>query len=170
MAKELYPKLYADLECIELEGYDYARLVFFERGESSYIVYSLNYSRYGTPEFEFLTLVGENGDIKGVKKILWKVSDAKPEWGYNPPSDAAVDAFFGSLVGKDSSTVETVDVQTGATNTATGVRDAALEALGVTFDRGEGYAPRIIGIVIIALAIVIPCAFVIVEKKRRAVR
>ena len=170
LASELYPKLYAKLECVELEGYDYARLVFFEKGASSYIVYSLNYSRYGTPEFEFLTLVGEDGSIKGVKKILWKVSDAKPEWGYNPPSDDAVDTFFGSFVGKDSSTVPTVDVATGATNTASGVRDAALEALGVTFDIGEGNAPRVIGIVILSLTAVCAAAMIIIYKKRRALK
>ncbi len=170
MATELYAKSSAKLECIELEGYDYSRLVFFEQGESSYIVYSVNYSRYGTPEFEFLIHVDENGSVKAVKKILWKVSDAKPEWGYNPPSDEVVDSFFGRFVGKNSSTISSVEVETGATNTASGVRDAALEALGVTFDRGSGNAPRIVGIVILSSAAVFAAAMIILYKKRRALK
>ena len=170
MATELYAKSSAKLECIELEGYDYSRLVFFEQGESSYIVYSLNYSRYGTPEFEFLTLVGEDGSIKAVKKILWKVSDAKPEWGYNPPSNEVVDSFFGSFVGKNSSTISSVEVETGATNTASGVRDAALEALEVEFDRGSGNVPRIVGIVILSSAAVFTAAMIVLYKKRRALK
>jgi hypothetical protein len=167
LAKALYNKPSARLEYTELEGYDYARLIFRERGGDAYIVYSVNYSRYGTPEFEFLTYVGEDGCVKAVEKILWKVSDAVPEWGYNPPSEERVNEFFGSFVGKNSSTVSSVEVETGATNTATGVRDAVAEALGVAVVKEISNAPRIVGIIILSVAVITTAAAIIVYKKRR---
>ena len=169
LAKALYGKSSAKLECIELEGYDYAGLAFKEKGSDSYVIYSFNYSRYGTPEFEFLVYV-ENGAVKAIDKILWKVSDAVPEWGYNPPSEERVEEFFNSFVGKDAATVPSVDVSTGATNTASGVRDAVLETLKVTFDKEVNYAPRVIGIVVLVLAAASFAAVTIISKKARGVK
>ena len=169
-AKELYAKPAARLECVELEGYDYSRLVFFEKGEQSYIVYSVNYSRYGTPEFEFLIYVDEGGTVKAMEKLLWKVSDAKPEWGYNPPSDETVDGFFDSFVDKNSESIPEIDLKIGATNTATSVKDAALEALEVTFTPKASNAPRIIGIIALAVAVVGFTAILVITKRRRAAK
>ena len=170
LAKALYKNPSADLECIELEGYAYAGLLFREKGESSYIVYSFAISQYGTPEFEFLTFVDENRSIKAVEKILWKVSDPKPEWGYNPPTDEEVNGLFNSFVGKNKGTVSEVDIETGATNTAGRVREAALEALEITLNAETTNAARIVGIVALAVSAAAVAAAVILSKKRRAVK
>ena len=170
LVKELYGEGAENLECTELSGYEYARLVFSENGKASYIVYAFSISQYGTPEFEFLIHVGEDGKIIAVKKILWKVSDAKPEWGYNPPSDEEVDAFFASLVGKNANTISSVEISTGATNTAGKVRDAALEAIDISDAASDGYAPRIVGICILALGTIVSAAAIVISKKRRTVK
>ena len=167
LAKSIYKNPSADLEYTYLDGYDYARLLFREKGANSYIIYSLNYSRYGTPEFEMLTYVDGAGNVKATKKILWKVSDAKPDWGYNPPSDERVDELFAAFVGKNADTVSTVDVASGATNTASGVRDAVSEALGVPVEREVTYTARVVGIVILSVALVVVVATIIIYKKRR---
>ena len=169
-AKELYGNSSATLEYTQLgNDYEYAGLIFKENGKKSYVVYSYSISQYGTPEFEFLVLVGEDGKIAAVKTILWKVSDAKPEWGYNPPSDDEVAALFESFVGKDASTAAGVDVQTGATNTASKLRDAVVEAIEIGGEAvKQSNAPRIVGIAILAIGVVAITAYMIENKKRRA--
>ena len=171
LAKELYGSADANLEYTELEGFRYARLIFKENGKSSYVAYALAYStQYGTPEFEFLVHVDEKGVVKAVKKILWKVSDPKPEWGYFPPSEDRVDELFESFVGKNVNNISSVDVSTGATNTSSKVRDAALETLQISFSAQKNYAPRIIGISAFALGAIATAAAIVITKKRRAVK
>ena len=170
LAKALYKNPAASLECTELEGYEYAGLLFKEKGNSSYIVYSFAYSQYGTPEFEFLVHVDENGAVKAVNKILWKVSDPKPEWGYVPPSEEEVNAFFDSFVGQNANTVTSVDIETGATNTASKVRDAALEALQISLKEEMTFVPRIIGFSILSVALAITVTLLVIRKKRRTVK
>ena len=171
LAKALYGNPEASLECTELDGFRYARLMFRESGASSYIAYALVYSpNYGTPELEFLVHVGEDGTIKAIDKLLWKVSDPKPEWGYNPPSEAEVDAFFQSFVGKNANNVTSVDISTGATNTAGRARDAALETLEISISLEKSYAPRVIGISILAVSAILAVTIAVINKKRRAVK
>ena len=171
LAKALYGNPNANLECTELEGFRYARLLFRESGNSSYVAYALVYSpNYGTPELEFLVHVGEDGTIKAIDKLLWKVSDPKPEWGYNPPSEAEVDAFFESFVGKTASNVMSVDISTGATNTSGRARDAMLETLEISFAAEKNYAARIVGISALAIGAVATAAAIVISKKRRAVK
>ena len=169
LAKAFYNNPDAKLVSSRVEDGKYVKRIYKENGKNSYVVYAFNYSeRYGTPEFEFLVHVGEDGAIKAVKKILWKVSDPKPEWGYVPPSDDEVDAFFESFVSKNSETVTSVDVETGATNTSTLVREAFAEALSYSsFVANVNYAPRIVGIVIISLAVIGSAGAVIFNRKRR---
>ena len=147
----------------------FVKRIYAERGSDAYVAYAFAYSRYGAPEFEFLIYVDADGTVKAIDKILWKVSDPMPAWGYNPPSDAEVDAFFESFVGTNASTVVSVNVSTGATNTATNVRNAAKEALEIHFEM-PNYAPRIIGISILALGAASALALVLIKKKRRAVK
>ena len=173
LAKELYANPSANLEMTQLEGYEYTALLFKESNSSAYVAYAFAYSQYGTPEFEFLIHVDSVGSIKAVKKILWKVSDPAPNWGYNPPSEAEVDAFFASFVGKNANTVTSVDVSTGATNTASKVRDAALETLNATVseeDDGFKYTARAVGIAAFAIGAIATAAAIVINKKRRAVK
>ena len=135
LAKELYGKDEAKLNRIEEKTTSYVRFIYRESGSREYIAYAFAISQYGTPEFEILVHVGADGKIKTVKKVLWKVSDPKPEWGYNPPAEDVVDAFFAGFTGKDSSNVASVDVATGVTSTSGRVKDAVLEALGYVLPR-----------------------------------
>ena len=139
--------------------------------KSSYVAYALVYSpNYGTPEIEFLVHVDENGTIKAIDKILWKVSDPKPEWGYIPPTEAEVDALFESFIGKNANSITSVDISTGATNTSGRARDAALETLEISISLEKSYAPRIIGISIIAVSAIVAVTLAVINKKRRAVK
>ena len=169
LAKALYGDSSAKLSCKEFKDNQYARLAFYESGKKSYVAYAFAYSQYGTPEFEFLVYVDEDGTVKAVEKILWKVSDPKPEWGYNPPSEEVVNAFFDSFVGKNADNITDVDVATGVTNTSNKVKDAALETLKIDVLE-KSNAPRIIGISILAAAAVATAAVVIITKKRRTVK
>ena len=170
LAKELYGAGAENLEYTVPEDSTYIGLIFRESGSKSYVAYAFSYSQYGSPDLEFLVYVDSNGSIKAVKKLLWKVSDAAPDWGYNPPSEERVNELFASLVGKNANTVGSVDIETGATNTAGQVRDAALEALGFFEGAKTCYAPRIIGISALVLGAIISAAAVVIYKKRRTVK
>ena len=170
LAKEFYGASIAKFECYEIKGSEYVKLVYQENGKKSYVAYAFAYSQYGTPEFEFLVHVDENGTVKAVKKILWKVSDAKPEWGYNPPSEETVDAFFAGFVGKNANDIKSVDVATGTTSTSNRVKDAAYESLKITVDGKENSVPRIVGIAILVAALATTVTLAVIKKKRRAVK
>ena len=152
------------------EGATYVKRIYRESGKGSFVAYAFTYSQYGDAEFEFLVFVDAEGKIEKIQKILWKVSDAAPDWGYNPPSEERVNELFASLVGKNANTVGSVDIETGATNTAGKVRDAALEALGFFEGAKTCYAPRIIGISALVLGAIISAAAVVIYKKRRTVK
>ena len=131
LANIFYNKVGANLICTEVDNGEFVRFIYKELGKSEYVAYAFAYSQYGSAEFEFLIHVGSDGKIKNIYKILWKVSDPKPEWGYNPPSNDAVDSFFNSFISKDKNTIDSVDVATGATSTSSRVISAALEALNI---------------------------------------
>jgi Na+-translocating ferredoxin:NAD+ oxidoreductase RnfG subunit len=168
LAKEFYGDSSAKLESIKPEEGEFVKRIYKEKNKDSYVAYAFTYSQYGTPEFEVLVHVDENGTIKNIKKVLWKVSDPKPEWGYNPPSESEVDAFFERFVGKNSSDVTSVEVATGATNTGERLRVAVGETLKFAEMPDVNYAPRTVGIAVIAVAAVAAVIIVIFYKKRRA--
>lgn len=169
-AKALYGSGSENLKSSTPENCEYVKRIYKESGKKSYVAYAFAYSQYGTPEFEFLVFVDENGTVKAVDKILWKVSDPKPEWGYNPPGEEEVNAFFESFVGKNTNDINSVDVATGATNTSNRVKAAALESVNESFAVVEDYTARVIGIVVLCAAAVSVVAYVIIIKKRRAVK
>ncbi len=107
----------------------YIKRVYKDSTGTNYAVYTVVISQYGTPETETLIHVSNTGVIKGVKKITWKVSNAAPDWGYNPPDEERVNQLFGDFVGKDIEGVDEVDLTTGATNTATNLATAMKEAI-----------------------------------------
>ncbi len=170
LAKEFYGEGAEKLESYTAKGTTYLKRFYKEDGKSSYVAYAFAYSpQYGTPEFEVLVHVDENGTITNIKKVLWKVSDPKPEWGYIPPTDAEVDALFNSFIGTGVGSAGSVDVECGATNTSNRLRDAIVEAVSIDVTE-ESQLPRITAIVIFALAAVTVATAIILKKKRRAVR
>lgn len=160
----------ANLKCIKVKNKEFVKRIYKERGSDTYIAYAFTYSQYGTPEFEMLVHVNADGTVRAVEKILWKVSDPKPEWYYFPPSEERVDELFDSFVSKDLDTINTVDVKTGATNTSERVRDAAAEAIKCYDIANASYAPRIVGIVVLGLSIASVIALVIIKKRRWGAR
>lgn len=170
IVKEFYGEGAENLVAHEVSGLEYVKLAYKESGKKSYVAYAYTYSQYGNTEFEFLVHVNEYGIVKAVKKLVWKVSDPKPEWYYYPPTEEEVDALFMSFVGKNADSLLAVDVECGATNTAGRVRDAAIESLQVTFDEDTTYLPRILGALILSAAILTFVTLVIMKKRRRAVK
>ena len=165
-AKALYGNQSKNLVSITPEDTTYVKRVYKERGSADYVAYAFAYSQYGTPEFEFLVHVDESGTVKAVDKILWKVSDPKPEWGYIPPTEQEVNIFFESFVGKNANDVLSVDAASGATNTSGRVKDAAFETLSVKIVEVD-YTARIIGIVLLALSVCSIVAYTVITRKRR---
>ena len=170
LAKALYGAGAESLEGSKPQNSEYVKRIYKEKDGGEYVAYAFAYSQYGTPEFEFLVHVDENGTVKAVNKILWKVSDPKPEWGYNPPSEETVDAFFASFVGKNANDIMSVDVATGVTNTSNRVKDAAYESLKIKVDGKENYAARIVGIAILTASAAAAVTLTLMKKKRRAVK
>ena len=164
LVKDFYGDSTVNLKCVKNDG-EFVKRIYQEKGKTSYVAYAFTYSQYGTPEFEFLIHVNEDGTVKAVKKILWKVSDPKPEWGYVPPTEERVDELFQSFVSKNADTVMSVDVKTGATNTAERVRTAAAEAIKCGDVINASSMPRITGIILLSVAVISAACFVVFRRR-----
>ena len=129
-AAELIGAESADFTDVTPENCNYIKRIYKDNGGKGYIAYVSSISaNYGTVDTENLIHIGVDGKIKGIKKITWSVSDAAPNWGYNPPSDERLSELYASLNGKNSATIGEVDLKTGATNTTTVLVDTVKEAL-----------------------------------------
>ena len=119
-----------DLTDVTPEDTKYLKRLYKDNSGKGYIAYVASISEYyGTVDTENIIHIGNDGKIKNIKKLVWAVSEAKPEWGYNPPSEEKLGEFYDGLNGKDSASLEEVDLQTGATNTTTVLVDSIKEAL-----------------------------------------
>ena len=167
LAAEMLGVTADELEVIIPEGKEYARRVFLAGDELA--VYTVVISKnYGTVETETLVHIGSDGAIKAIKRMTWKTSD--PIYGYVPPTEEQVKAFYDRLIGAKASTLEGIEAATNATNTSNNLKAALAEAMELSEDLIEekpDYLPRIIGIVIISLAAVISVGATIFFKRRR---
>ena len=165
----------ASLVDVTPDGNEYVRRIYRDKGGKGYAVYAAVISSYyGTVESETLVHVDLNGAIKGIKKLAWNTSDAVPEYGYNPPSASEVDAFYNGLVGKDSGTIGSVDLKTGATNTTKNMVDSVIEGLedvDALLVAEASPLPRIVGIAVLSVSVIGFLAYLIVPKfiKRREI-
>ena len=108
--------------------YKYLRSLYKENGGNGYVAHVLVISEnYGTVESEALIHIGEDGKIISIKKLVFKTSDAI--YGYVPPTAELVDAFYASLPGNGSDTIDGVDLVTNATSTSGNVVKSIKEAL-----------------------------------------
>ena len=152
-------------------GKEYVRRLYSLDNGEGYIAYIVVISKnYGTVETETLVSIGNDGKIKGIDKLTWKTSDAI--YGYEPPTQEEVDAFYEKIVGKGESWLdEKVNHVTNATNTTGNLFAAIREAIAVAEDTPRECAPdysaRIIGIAVLSAAIVGFVATVIITRKRR---
>ena len=122
-----------DVELAEVtpEGLDFVKKIYKAGAGKGYIAYAVVISaNYGTVETETLIHISSTGKIEGVKKMVWKTSDAI--YGYVPPTEDVVNAFYASLAGNGSATIGDVDLVTNATNTSTNLMNAIKEALTAT--------------------------------------
>jgi hypothetical protein len=109
----------------------YLKRLYKDNGGKGYVAYvSSISSHYGTVDTENLIHIGNDGTVKNIKKLTWEVSPANPDHGYNPPSEEKLGEFYDGLVGKNSVSIEEVDLKTGATNTTTVLVSTIKEALG----------------------------------------
>ena len=112
------------------ENTQLVRKIYKENSGLGYVVYTVSISeQYGTVDTENLIYIGNDGAVRNIKKLTWSVSDAVPEWGYNPPTEEKMTEFYEGLVGKNSANIGEVDLKTGATNTTTKLVSSIAEAL-----------------------------------------
>ena len=131
LAKELVGEG-AELTDVTPDGTTLVKRVYKENSGLGYVAYVFTVSsHYGTVDTENLVYIGNNGAIKSIKKLTWAVSEAAPDGGYNPPGDEKLAEFYEGLNGKNSTTIEEVDLKTGATNTTTSLVESIKEALKV---------------------------------------
>ena len=160
-----------DFENVTPDGTEFVRRVYRDKNGQGFVAYVVVISAYyGTAESEALIHVGNNGKILGIDKITWKTSEAG--WGYVPPTDAEVNAFYARLLGLDSDTIKDVALVTNATNTSTGVHKSFTEALEVVDELIPLYKEaniwaRVIGITLTVLGVGALAAMVVITKKMR---
>ena len=161
LAKELIGR---DVELTDVtpEGMEYVRRIY-DAGKDGYVVYTVVISRYGTPETETLLHVGRNGKIKDINKITWKTSDAM--YGYVPPEEATVNAFYEKLIGKSAREISgfgSAELVSNATNTSTSLQAALVEGLQAVEELSPNNTARIIGIALLCVAVLSAAAYKIV--------
>ncbi len=119
-----------ELEEISVEEKQYVRRVYKDKNGSGYFAQIIVISEhYGTVETETIVHVSNAGVIKNVKKLIWSVSAAMPEYGYNPPDEERVDKLYSDFTGKTLDGIDDVDLATGATNTSTNLAASIKSAL-----------------------------------------
>ena len=131
------------------------------------VLYIHTYAQYGGGlETETLIAVNEENVITGIKNLNWTVGHNENS---NPPapSKEKVDAFFKGFVGKSLEDIETVELVTNATGTATNVRVAVTEALEM-LEKKPNYLYRVLGISVISLLIEGFVIALIFARRRRA--
>ncbi len=145
-----------ELVRVTSEGLEYAKRIY-KAGSDEFVVYTVVMSRYGYPETETLIYVDGEGRIKNINKLAWKTSDAA--YGYVPPSEDVVNAFYDSLIGKDLSDISSldgVDLVANATNTSTNLKAAITEGLEAIEEMKRPEPSRIartVGIVILSISV-----------------
>ena len=162
-------------------GRNYLRKLY-KVAEGGYVAYLVVISpNYGTPETETLIHFDNSGKIVAVNKLTWKTSDAI--YGYEPPTEETVKAFYDKLAGNTSATFaekfvkaegedKEVEHVANATNTTNRLVASIAEAfdfvdgLTQTAEQGGSNGARIVGIIILSLGILCPVGLAVFKKIR----
>ena len=165
----------ADLEEIAIGTNDYTRRLYRDKSGKGYVAYAVVISQYGTPETETLIYNDNDGKIVGIKKITWKTSDAM--YGYVPPTEEVVDAFYAKLLDNDLASIkanftgEGVELVANATSTSTRLVESIIEALEIVEENlpepPVDTTPRMVGIIILAVAFASVAAVIVIKCVRR---
>ena len=156
----------SEFEDVTPDGAEYLKRLYRNSADGSYVAYLVVFSRYGTVETETLVHIGENGKIKGIKRMVWKTSDAM--YGYVPPTLEEAEVIYTDLVGSNSRSVDGVTLVSNATNTSMNLIDSVKEALLAVEELEKSCAPRVIGIAAVVLLVGSWAAVFVIMRKRRA--
>ncbi len=141
LAEQLLGASAGALTDITPEETEAVKRVYRDKSNKNYAVYTVVMSQYGTVETETLIHIDSAGSVKGIKKLVWKTSDAM--YGYVPPTQEEADVIYNNIVGKDLDTIDGVDVVTNATNTSNSLKAAVKEAINAVKEDAKKLAlPR----------------------------
>ncbi len=170
-------------------GVEFLKRLYRIDNTNNYIAYLVVINeRYNRVETETMIYIGDDGELKNIKKLTWKTSDAG--WGYEPPEESLVEAFYASLVGKNLAELEAlVDLAdlgegehggllvTGATTTSKALLVSVIEAfesasaINLEIPEKVNNIPKIVGITAISLIVLAIAAYIavpkIISKRRR---
>ncbi len=142
----------ADAEFTDItpDSISFVKKIYRENKGRGYLAYLVVINeRYARIETETLIYVGNDGKIKDIEKIIWKTSDAG--WGYEPPAENLVDAFYDSLNGKGLTELEALlalesnedgMLVTNATSTSKALLGALVEGVSAIDDARKKDMPR----------------------------
>ena len=169
LAKQLLGK---DIALVDITPASAEYLKRLYKAGEEYIAYIVVISQYGTVETETLVHIDDSGKIAGIKKMIWKTSDAM--YGYVPPTEEVVNAFYDRLPGNSLGTIDDIELVTNATSTSTRLMDGLKESLtaadaDIAANAKPDNTARAVGIAVIAVSIVAAAAVTVIKRKRRAV-
>lgn len=166
LAKEIMPEA-KSFKNITPDGTTLLKRLYKDTAGNGYVAYIHTYAQHGGGlESETMLAISMDGEIIVVNNIFWKVGHNLAYGPPPPPSEESVKAFFDSFVGITRDEVDSVEVITDATGTSLNVSDAVREAL-TAIPENNGDVPRIVGITVLALALVSVCAIVVIKAVRR---
>ena len=165
-------------------GVQFLKRLYRIDDSNNYIAYVVVINeRYGRVETETLIYITDNGILKDINKLTWRPSDAG--WGYVPPEESVVDAFYARLKGKTISELKELlalesnedgILVTNATTTSKALLSALTEAfdssksLNIAIEESVNNTPRAVGIAVaVAMAVGIAAAIAlpIITKRRK---
>ena len=116
---------------------EYVKRLFKDENGGGYLAYLVVMSQYGTIETETIVYVSADLRIAAIDKVLWSPSDAMPDYGFYPPSEEVVDAFYDRLIGAGTYElhynflVGDAELATGATSTSKNLVESIYEAFNM---------------------------------------
>lgn len=114
---------------------EFVKRLYKDENGGGYVAYLVVESQYGYPETETLVYIGADRKIVAIDKIDWRTSDANPEYGFYPPEEDVVNAFYDRLIGAGSYELHygfisnEAELVTGATSTSKKLVESIYEAV-----------------------------------------
>ncbi len=129
--------------------------LYYHEASGSYVAYNITSTQWVPVETEGFVVINERGAIEKIDMLTWTVGH-----GVEPQ-----ESFVTSFVGKDRYSIVVAELVSGATGTSDNFTIAVKDAL--VYVTEENLTHRIVGIVIVCLAVVGVGAYVTVCKIRR---
>ena len=133
----------------------------YNKDTNTYIIYTKTIAQYGGGIETESRVVIKNGKITDLSLYTWVVGHTTEQ---GAPTADAVKAFADSFIGKTRSGAGAVELVTGATGTATNVRDSILAAFGVADNGGFEISAAAVGYVALTLMLLSIAAVIVKEK------